>query len=110
MQFDFSGNSILGPRGRPARSAPQARRFSQRLETRSLRLSVLTFSRFELIAGGTPAVPVNAIFVYSSQNASTRFPAPIRFLHFGYWATLSLTTIQSLRTLDHAFRVLPFRP
>ena len=39
-------------RGRPARNAPQARSFLQWLGE--------TFSRFALIAGGTPAIPVRA--------------------------------------------------
>ncbi len=40
-------------RGRPGRNAPQARRF--------VNSPYQAFSRFALIAGGTPAIPVNAM-------------------------------------------------
>ena len=44
---------IYWDRGRPARTAPQARSSSPGYRTK--------FSRFALSAGGTPAVPVNAL-------------------------------------------------
>jgi hypothetical protein len=52
MPFAGTTPEIFWDRGRPARNAPQARSF------KGFQFQI-RFSRFALIAGGTPAVPAN---------------------------------------------------
>src|SRR4029450_1189879 len=64
---------ICWDRGRPARNAPKVRRFCTFQ-------SLNPFSRFALIAGGTPAVPTNhlrALGVIAWQAFIP--PSPVRF-------------------------------